>query len=299
MRVTDTNSHSRLAGQLAAAGTRVAATQEQLTSGKRINRASDDPAGAAAVLRLRTSQAEVEQFGRNAGAARGLLTASDAALESYETALDRAATLMTQGASDTLNAEGRASVATQLEALRPQLVALANTGHSGHYVFGGTRQSAPPFAASGAPSPIAAAPQRIQVEPNASAVSTGATAETIFTDATGNVFNAIDSFVAALRGTGDPAADKAAMDAGFQRLGRFSELARAARTGVGVALNTVEAADERAGRDALNLQAGIDRIETADFAQTALNFSAAERALEAVIQTTGHMNRTSLIDLLG
>ncbi|MEJ7713942.1 MAG: hypothetical protein WKF84_29875 [Pyrinomonadaceae bacterium] len=62
---------------------RIATAQQQIASGKRINRPSDNPQGAAAVISLRTTQAEIDQMKRNAGTAGDTLLATDVDVDAW------------------------------------------------------------------------------------------------------------------------------------------------------------------------------------------------------------------------
>src|ERR1700733_3373012 len=100
-RITENMTTSNFISRINAQRGRVSLLQERLATNKRINRPSDDPAGAEAVLNLRTSQTEIEQFKRSAGAVNQQLTATDDSLNSYENILERVRTLISQGISDT------------------------------------------------------------------------------------------------------------------------------------------------------------------------------------------------------
>src|ERR1700694_4642719 len=120
-RVTNSSQTSVLSERIALSQQRLAVVQERISSGKRINRPSDDPFGAEAVLRFRTSQASVEQFQQNAATVRDGLQHADGVMESYQQLLDRASALLTQGASDSTGAVARASIAQEIEGLRTQM----------------------------------------------------------------------------------------------------------------------------------------------------------------------------------
>jgi flagellin-like hook-associated protein FlgL len=64
-------------------------------------------------------------------------------------------------------------------------------------------------------------------------------------------------------------------------------------------MNVVEAANGRLTDNSLATEKTAQRIEAADFADSALKLTEAQTALEAVIQTRGTTNRRSLIDYLG
>src|SRR3954452_24704507 len=120
-RVSDSSIASQLAGQISASRNRVNLYQERVSSGKRINRPSDDPGGAGAVLRLRTTTATIERFQRNAGSATAQLSNVDSALDSYGTALDRTRALATNGLSPTLTTVARNAIGTEIDGIRSQI----------------------------------------------------------------------------------------------------------------------------------------------------------------------------------
>src|ERR1700738_1701568 len=123
-RVTNSSQTSILSARIALSRQRLEVAQERISSGKRINRPSDDPFGAEAVLKFRTSQASVEQFQQNAATVRDGLQSADGAMESYQQLLDRASALLTQGASDLTPASSRASIAQEIDGIRTQMLTI-------------------------------------------------------------------------------------------------------------------------------------------------------------------------------
>jgi flagellar hook-associated protein 3 FlgL len=298
-RVTDTNINARFFTQISVSKQRIAAAQEQIGSGKRINRPSDDPLGAGAVVRTRTAQAALAQFERNAGLAHDNLLIADTALDSYETSLDRVRSLLTAGASDSTSAKDRPVLATEIDGLREHMLSLANRQNGGQYLFGGTRQEAPPYDSNGLSAGTPTNRQYLQIDPEGSPLPTGVTADTVFEDANGTIFTALSDAAAALRGTGDEAADRATLLATLDRLNEFTDLALIGRTQMGSSLARVERVTEQLGERSLSLEATVQRAEGADFVEAAIKLNEAQRAFEAIIQTKANSGRTSLIDLLG
>jgi flagellar hook-associated protein 3 FlgL len=298
-RVTETSIRERVLGELEIARQRLNQAHEQITSGKRINRPSDDPSGAAVVIRLRATQETLTQFRRSADAARDALVISDSVLDSYEQTLDRVRVLLSQGASDAASATSRQAVAAELEGIREQIRALANSSSQDQYLFGGTRQNAPPYDAAGLPAATPASPALIQIEPAGAPVISGVTAETVFADTTGTIFEALNTAITALRGTGDPAADSATLLSSLDRLTVLTDRARVARTQIGAGLQRVAEVTGRLERISLTLAETTQRFEEADLAEAALRFTNANSALEAIFRSTSALSRRSLIDFLG
>lgn len=299
-RVTDATNNDRLLSQISTQRQRLAVAQEQIATGKRINRPSDDPYGAAAVIEIRTSQTTIDQFRRNATVADSKLSVSDGALDSYEQALDRTRSLLSHGVSGFTSPDARKAVADEIDGLRQRILNIANLKSNGEYVFGGTRQDEPPFdptTAIAAASP--ASPQLIQVELAAPPITVGVTAGLIFSTGDGTIFAALTAAATALRGTGDQVADQAAIDDSLRQLNDFVSQASVARTTIGKNLNAVEAATERHNTDYLSLETSAQGIETADFAKAATDLAEANRALEAVLETGAQAGRRSLLDFIG
>ncbi|MDX2030117.1 MAG: hypothetical protein SF339_05585 [Blastocatellia bacterium] len=298
-RVTDASGSARFSAQLMESRQRIAAAQEQVASGKRINRPSDDPAGAGIVLRVRSAQAAVEQFEENAGTARETLLAGDSAIEAYELALDRARALLTQGASGTVPAGVRQTLAIEIDNLRGRVLGLANQRYGDQYLFGGTRQEVAPYDSNGAPAAGPTSPQTVQTDPEGGVTATGVTADELFADASGPVFETLNDAAAALRGTGDPAADRAALLTAMDHLAALADRARGARGRIGANLEKADAVAGQLAQRSLDLEAAAQRVEGADFAEAAVRLIESQRAFEAILQTRAATGRRSLLDLLG
>lgn len=121
-------------------------TQEQLSSGKRVNNPSDDPVAAARILELNKNLAQSSQYQSNINLANNQLSQEDGTLSSVDDTLTRIRQLAVQAGNGTLNATDRKDMAQELTQDLQQLVGLANTKDSaGDYVFGGFQGGQQPF----------------------------------------------------------------------------------------------------------------------------------------------------------
>ena len=129
---------------------RLARTQEQLSSGRQLVRASDDPAVAADAMRLRALTRRSEQYARSLNDAQGLLGSADGALTSSLERLERAKELAVRAASSggLSDPNARKAMAIEIRAIRDDLIALANTRHGERSVFAGNAAGAA-FTAAG------------------------------------------------------------------------------------------------------------------------------------------------------
>ncbi|HMC71482.1 MAG TPA: flagellin [Mycobacteriales bacterium] len=129
-----------------------AQTSMQLSTGKQLNAPSDDPARIAQDLSVRTAIDTTGQQAKNVQSAVSELTTTDSALSSLTAVLQSARQLAIQGSSDTLTAQQRAAIGSQIDQLLQQSVAVGNTSYAGRYVFGGTTSAGnPPVQQQGNP----------------------------------------------------------------------------------------------------------------------------------------------------
>ncbi len=146
MRVSTANRYETAVDSLQQRQRDMAEAQTAMTNGKRINKPSDDPTGAARAERAFLSGERIKSAQRSVDASRSAMTLA-------ESALGQAGELM-QSARETLVAAGngsyspaeRATQANQLSNLRSQLLTLANQGNSaGGFLFGGQGATTIPF----------------------------------------------------------------------------------------------------------------------------------------------------------
>lgn len=298
MRITNNTTKTDFVSRLNAQQSRLNVLNERIVTGKKINRPSDDPRGAQAVLNLRTSQTEIKQFEKIAGAAAQKLTAADDALNSYQNILDTVRTTVSRGLTDTSSQTSRNVLATELESLRGRILDIANSKNGDEYIFGGTNQTAPPFnPANAALSAVSTTAQYVQIEPGANAIPTGITADKVFADATSDIFADLSNAINALRRTGNAAADKTTLQTTMNRLNLYSEQSAIARAVIGANMNQATAAQENLSNAALSIDERATEIEGADFAETAVELSETQKSIEATLQVAAN-SRRSLFDYL-
>ena len=120
-------------------------TQEQIATGRRILRPSQDPVGASSAMLLRENLGRLDQFDRNANSARSRLEYEEGALAAVNRTLNRWRELALRANNATEPQESRNLIATEMEQLLDDLVQLANTKDgSGRYLFAGNRDGVTP-----------------------------------------------------------------------------------------------------------------------------------------------------------
>ncbi|HHW06936.1 MAG TPA: flagellar hook-associated protein FlgL [Clostridia bacterium] len=120
-------------------------TQYQQSSGKKVSRPSDDPIRVTQALYMRSALSEQQQHIKNMKDAKSWLDATDTALMNAGEIIHRAYELAVGGANDTLPEDARRAIADEIDQLIDHLVQVANTSHTGRYIFAGSRTADIPF----------------------------------------------------------------------------------------------------------------------------------------------------------
>lgn len=148
MRIGSHSSIEQLKTNLSRPAGRLGVLYGQLTSGRRLEKPSDDPMATAravqgqAALDELASRKFVLQMGKQ------LVGAADGALGQISSSLSRCKDLALQGTAPTLNADERSALAQEIRSLSSALVTTANTQVQGQYIFAGTQTHTMPFEAA-------------------------------------------------------------------------------------------------------------------------------------------------------
>ena len=122
-------------------------SQMQLTSGKRVNRASDDPIAAARAERALATISNTEANQRALDASRNVMTLTESALGDTVDLVQQAREALVAAGNGSYDSQQRDSLAKRLEEIRKQLMSVANRPDGGGgYIFGGQGSESPPFA---------------------------------------------------------------------------------------------------------------------------------------------------------
>jgi flagellar hook-associated protein 3 FlgL len=120
--------------------------QQQISTGKRLLRPSDDPTGAAQILRLEQAMAITDQYQRNADNALNRLTMEESTLDAVQDSLIRIREIAIQGANPIIGNTDRLALAQEVRERLSELVSLANTRDANQeYLFSGYKVTTKPF----------------------------------------------------------------------------------------------------------------------------------------------------------
>lgn len=145
MRISDTFKNNHFFNSIRKNQADTAIFQQQLASGKRVTKASDNP---AAFTRSRTVNSFInanEQYLSNINRASNLVGTSLDALERITDRVISLKSLLVNASNDTLNSDSREKMGTQARMLKEQIFDTLNTKWQGIHVFGGSNGSKPAF----------------------------------------------------------------------------------------------------------------------------------------------------------
>ncbi|MGG3738357.1 flagellar hook-associated protein FlgL [Aeribacillus pallidus] len=138
MRVTQSMLTSNSLKHLSKSYERLGKLQDQLATGKKITRPSDDPVVAMKGMYYRSNLQEIEQYKRNLSELYLWMENSEAGIEQANSGLQRVRELVIQGSNGTLSPEDLQSIAKEIAQIKEDLISVANTKVSGRYIFHGT-----------------------------------------------------------------------------------------------------------------------------------------------------------------
>jgi flagellar hook-associated protein 3 FlgL len=259
---------------------------QQMATGRSVNNLSDNPAAAAQLVNNDALTGENDQFLTNVTDLQSKFQAADSALNSAVQLMTTAISVGTEGANGTLSAADRQAVAQQVQGIQQQMLALANTEYEGTYIFSGTSVTAPAFAqdstaASGVQYNGNADVTSVQISEGQS-MQTNVAGSQIFTNANGNVFQALNDLANALTsGNGIDAANTEVQQA-------FSQLTTQ-RVFYGNALNQVQTSQNYLNQEQVNLSTEQNQLVGANMTQAITNESQAQTDEEAALSATGQI----------
>ena len=273
--------------------------QERVATGKRINRASDDPVGMGRVLNYRTALSSLSQYRRNIERARGQVEASEAILNTVDEMLVSAKGIAVQQASGNEDAASRQTAADQVDLLRNQIIGLANSRVGGRYLYGGRDTDSAPFSvdAGGDVTYVGdnttAADTRYVVSQGVE-VAVKANGAEIFTGAQ-DAFALLKTLQSELA---SPAPDLTVLADMTGKLQEAIDQVRTVRADSGTVSTYLEATTGQLDRMELNLENLRGGEEDADIPQVAMELKVQETVYESTLAVAAQILPKSLVKFL-
>ncbi|ADE72089.1 MULTISPECIES: flagellar hook-associated protein FlgL [Priestia] len=145
MRVTQGMLAANSLKQISNSYNKLETLQNQLSTGKKITRPSDDPIVATKGMAYRSNLSEVNQYKRNLTEAQSWFDSSESGLEQVNSILQRTKELVVQGLNGTNESDDRQAIAREIEQLKLDYMQVGNTQVAGNYIFNGVNVGAAPI----------------------------------------------------------------------------------------------------------------------------------------------------------
>jgi len=178
----------------------------QISSGKALQTAADNPLAAAQAVALTAQASTLAQYATNQSSATTSLQQEDSTLTSVTNVMQSIQSLVVNAGNGTLNDTDNSALATQLQGYRSTLMTLANTTDAnGNYIFAGFQGGSKPFSdnASGVGATYDGGPGQRQVQiSDTRTINVADPGSAIFQSVSSNESSPVSSGSAANTGSG-------------------------------------------------------------------------------------------------
>lgn len=270
---------------------------QQVSTGLRVNSASDDPAASAALIQVQAQAANVDQYSTNAESVLSQAQTADGTLTSVVQLLNQAITTGTEGANGTSSASDRVSLAADVQGILSSVVGLANTSFQGASLFSGTANGQAAFVADST-SPTGytytgnSGVNQVGVGESLT-VQANIPGSTLFTNPNASVLGALSGLVTALK-TGTSTDIGTATAAVTTALNYVSQQ----HTIYGNTINQLNAQETYLSQETVTLTTRESSLVGIDSATAAENLSQAETANSSVLAAAAKVIQNSLLNYL-
>jgi flagellar hook-associated protein 3 FlgL len=272
--------------------TRLARTQEQLSTGRLLNRPSDSPTDTTSAMRMRAAMGDQSQYARNAEDGLGRLGQTDSTLTAMLGDVRRARDVGIQGVNGVnQGSQAREALAVEVEQLRKSLISSANTTYLGRPVFGGLVNGPAAYDASGSFVGVTGDVNRTIAKDVK--VPINVNGPDVFGPDGANLFDDLEQLAAALR-SGDIAGVQSRLGA----LDTAQTRITSAVADVGTRYNQVDRATQAAKNAVFDLTSSLSNIENVDLAKATMDLQLNEVAYQAALASTARLVQPSLSDFL-
>ncbi|MDJ0801526.1 MAG: flagellar hook-associated protein FlgL [Desulfobacterales bacterium] len=288
MRITNKMMTANIKRNVFGQSERLLRSQEILSSGKRINRPSDDPVGIGKVLDYRKTLSSFEQYERNIQQAKNRIEFMETTLEGVEELIvDAKNWAVNQAGSSTAD---RDAAISSVQNIREQILQLANSKMGRNSIFAGFQTDGPAFDASGGYngdngyfSVLTGDAAEMQIEADGSRVFQG----------TEDVFDALGDLI-----TGLQTDDVALIDTQIDRLIGAQAQVQEVRAESGAHYQQLELSESQMAKLKMTVEELLDRTEKASVEEAIIDLKNQEMAYEIALNTSARIVQPTLMNFL-
>lgn len=266
--------------------------QDQLATGKKINRPSDDPVVAMKGMHYRTNLTEVEQYQRNISEAYQWMENSEAGIEQGTQVLQRVRELMVQASNGTNGPEDLKAIGAEIKQLKEDLVGSANTQVAGNYIFNGTQTKEAPVTLN-ADGTVTVNIDKSSFEIEVSKgvqLKANINSDNVFSE---DLFAVMGSIEKALS-----SGDASGLDGLLSDLDGKMDSMSAERAELGARYNRLELIEDRVGKQEIVSTRILSENEDADLEKVIMDLTAQESIHRAALSVGARIIQPTLMDFL-
>ena len=278
----------------------------EATTGKRVERASDDPSASARILKLRTGLARTLQFQRNVDTARMRLGHAELSLQRATDQLDEIRSFAVQASTGTWSDEDRVLLAQEIDQQLESLLSEGNRRFLGHSLYAGSQVDQPVFEAvrgeGGRITLVTATADAqqgrvmVQLSENESLQVNFRGVDVFMGGEPGSTGDIFDALIALRDGL--LAGDEDASGVVLGRIDAAIETINGARSALGTRVQRVEDVETQLFSREEILTENLSDQEDADLADTMMRYTLEQTGYQAALSSISRRLGTSLLDFL-
>lgn len=266
----------------------------QLNTGKKFNRPSDDPVAAMKGIGFRTELHQVEQYQRNTNEVHNWLDNSDSALDQVNSGLQRIRYLAVQASNGTYGESELKSIAAEVEQIKADLIETANMKVNDKYIFNGTNTNIPPVNVDAEPIVVDFDDSKVVIKVAAnSELAANVDGNKVFMNGEESLFDTIDHFIAKLNGEIDEDMDESIADMDI-----FIDNVINSRADLGAKMNRLELIENRLAKQEIVATSTLSKNEDINYAETITNLITQESIHRAALSSGARIMQPTLLDFL-
>lgn len=296
VRVTQTMLNSNMLRNLSRSMGQMDKLQMQLSSGRLINRPSDDPVIASRGIHYRSALAENEQYQRNADEAQSWMELTDKSMDEAGSILQRVRELVVYSGNGTLEGSSFEAMAKEIRQIKEQMGTIVNQTMGSRYIFAGTDTQTPPYDVANGQF-VNTNSKEIKLEMSEGVlVPININPQSVFNfkgiAGTGdNIFQLLDKMATQLESGQDATSFLGELD---DQMDNFL----AERATLGARMNRIELVQGRLQEQELSVNELMSKNEDADVAEVITNLKTQENVHRAALGAGAQIIQPSLLDFL-
>jgi flagellar hook-associated protein 3 FlgL len=273
------------------------AALQQISTGRRVNQPSDDPATAAALVQNQSRGDAVDQYTQNGNTVLDMVQTADSALSSVVSDVNQAISVGVEGANGTMSDTDRQTLANQVAGTLSSVVSLANTSYGGIHLFGGTATTTVPFTAD----TTSTSGYQYNGNDGVNSVAIGdgyevpvnVPGDQLFQHSGADLLGSLQQLVTALQG-----GDTTAIGTATNQLRSALDCVNQERTFYGNVSNQINAQESFLQNETVSIKAQETSMAGVDMATAAANLSQAQIATQAALEAAAKVLPESLLNYL-